>query len=260
MNRCRRSREITNHSFLAAARLPQSLCAKEMFDAIDLSKFVVTPLTDSEFAELSVECDRRIPDSVRQLLQTIGVPQNFCYSLPEDEDTFLSYQRGIPTEYCVFARDDSDDNLYAVGPDDSLFKLDPHESAIHKHSGSVESWLLERVNEPTGDGPVWQVQLSFTTNNEQLVLDLLSRTFQLTDLADWQFKDKSPADVVTHHRNCIAPEGPSCVSRQEYHGWQTPIFYFNRDIPSAGIRESKAAFRTFKDADVGFKLINYGVF
>lgn len=231
-----------------------------MFDAIDLSKFVVTPLTDSEFAELSMECDRLIPDSVRQLLQTIGIPQNFCYSLPEDEDTFLSYQQRIPTEYCVFARDDSDDSLYAVGPDDSLFRLDPYESAIHKQPGTLESWLLERVNEPSEGGPVWTVQLSFTTDNDQLVFDLLARAFELTDFADWEFKDKSSADVVTHHRNCMTPEGPSYVSRQKYRGWDTPIFYFNRDVPASGIRQAKAAFRGFKDAEAGFKLINYGVF
>ena len=232
-----------------------------MFHAIDLSKFVVTPLTDAEFAELAAECDRCIPDSVRQLLQTIGVPQNVCYSLPEDEDSFLSYQQGIPTEYCVFARDDCDDNLYAIGPDDLLYRLDPYESAIHKQPESLETWLLEHVNDPAQDSnPVWKVQLSFTTGNEQDVLALLAKTFQLSDIADWQFKDKSPADVVTHHRNCLTAEGPSYVSRQQYHGWQTPIFYFNRDIPASGIREAKLAFRDFKDAEVGFKLINYGVF
>jgi hypothetical protein len=232
-----------------------------MFDAIDLSKFVVTPLTDSEFAELSSECDRIIPDSVRQLLQTIGVPQNVCYSLPEDEDRFLSCQRGIPTEYCVFARDHSDDNLYAIGPDDLMFRLDPYESAIYKLSDSLETWLVDRVNAPSADGPpVWKVQLSFATDDEQSVLNLLARTFQLTDISDWEFKDKSPADVVTHHRNCVTAEGPSYVSRQQYHGWQTPIFYFNRDIPASDIRDAKATFRDFKDSKVGFKLINYGVF
>ncbi|MAG94314.1 MAG: hypothetical protein CMJ48_11255 [Planctomycetaceae bacterium] len=221
----------------------------------------MTPLTDAEFAELSTQCDRRIPDSVRQLLQTIGVPQNVCYSLPDDEHQFLSYQQGIPTEYCVFARDDSDDNLYAVGPDDSLFRLDPYESAIHKQPETLQTWLLERVNAPSQEAtPVWKVQISFATDNEQHVLGLLTKTFQLTDIADWQFKDKSPADVVTHHRDCVTPEGPSYVSRQQYHGWQTPIFYFNRDIPALEIREAKAAFRSFKDADVGFKLMNYGVF
>lgn len=215
-----------------------------MFDAIDLSKFIVTPLTDAEYAELSIECDRHIPGSVRQLLQTIGVPQNVCYSLPDDEDQFLSYQQGIPTEYCVFARDISDGNLYAVGPDDSLFRLDPYESTILKQPETLQTWLFKRVNEPSEDGtPVWKTQLSFKTDNEQLVLDLLTTTFQLTDIADWQFKDKSPADVVTHHRNCVSAEGPSYVSRQEYHGWHTPIFYFNHDIPASDIREAKAAFR-----------------
>lgn len=237
------------------------LCAKKMFHAIDLSKFVVTPLTEAEFAELSTRCDRHIPDSVRQLLQTIGVPQNICYSLPVDEDRFLSYQQGIPTEYCVFARDDSNDNLYAVGPDNSLFRLDPYESAIDKQPGSLDTWLLERLNNPSENGtPVWIVQLSFTTGNEHRVLDLLSKTFQLNDLADWQFKDTSPAGVVTHHRNCVTTGGPCYVSRQQYQSWQTPIFYFNREIPSSGIREAKAAFRGFKNAEVGFKLINYGVF
>jgi len=232
-----------------------------MFDAIDLSKFVVTPLTDAEFAELATQCDRCIPDSVRHLLQTIGVPQNVCYSLPEDEGSFLSYQQGIPAEYCVFARDDNDETLCAVGPADLLFRLDPYESAIQKQPESLETWLLERVNAPSQDStPVWKVQLSFTTDNEQYVLDLLSRTFRLTDIADWQFKDKSPADVVTHHRNCLTAEGPSYVSRQQYHGWHTPIFYFKRDIPASGIREAKSAFRGFRDAEVGFKLINYGVF
>jgi hypothetical protein len=232
-----------------------------MFDAIDLSKFVVTPLTDSEFAELSTACDRRIPDSVRKLLQTIGVPQNVCYSLPEDEDRFLSYQRGVPAEYCVFARDDSDDNLYAVGPGEFVFRLDPYESAIHKLPESLEKWLFDRVNAPQADGaPVWKVQLSFQTDNELHVLELLTNTFHLSEFSDWEFKDKSPADVVTHHRSCVTAQGPSYVSRQEYRGWQTPIFYFNRDIPQSDIREAKAAFRMFKDADVGFKLINYGVF
>lgn len=232
-----------------------------MFDAIDLSKFVVTPLADSEFFELLTACDRRIPDSVRQLLQTIGVPQNVCYSLPEDEDRFLSYQRGIPTEYCVFARDDSDDNLYAVGPQEAVFRFDPYASAINKVPESLESWLLDRINDLPEDGaPVWKVQLSFQTDNEPTVIDLLTTTFQLSDISGWKFKDRSPADVVTHHRGCVTAEGPSYVSRQEYHGWQTPIFYFNRDIPASDIREAKAVFRNFRDAGVGFKLINYGVF
>lgn len=57
------------------------------------------------------------------------------YLFPNDEDSFLYYQQGIPTEYSFFACDDTADNLYAVGPSDSLFKLDSYEAVIYIKEG-----------------------------------------------------------------------------------------------------------------------------
>lgn len=227
---------------------------------IELSRYLVTPLTDAEFSELSNKCDRAIPDSVRSLLQTIGFPQNVSYLLPDDEDRFLSYQQGIPEEYCVFACDDSDDNLYAVGPNEVLFRLDPYEGAIHNQSGTIETWLLDRLNNPSESAPIWKVQLCFQTCNEKRILDLLSQSFKLSEVGDWEFVDKSQADVVTHHRNCVIEGKAVYVSRQQYDGWETPIFYLDRDIPASSVRDFKGIFKQFKELEIGFKLINYGVF
>jgi hypothetical protein len=197
---------------------------------------------------------------VRSWLETVGSPQNVCYRLPDNADRFATMQRSMPSDTFTFATDDDLDAVFAVGPQNTVLKFTYGQEQPVDTGISFWDYVERNLAEPLGDIELaWHTQLSFSTDREHEVIALLSRAFSLTDFEGWAYIDTSPADVVTHHNNCNSPRGSTFVSRQTYHGWTTPICYFNYKIPLNDIRSLKTTFRHFDGASVGFKLIDYGI-
>jgi hypothetical protein len=231
-----------------------------MIDAKTLSRYIVTPLTDSEVSELEVACDRPIPAPVREWLKTVGAPQNVCRRLPEDENRFAEMQQWVPDGLFAFASDEELDAIFALDVKGHVQRLDYGKRDPVLVPGTLTDYVLSNLEVPLPIAKTkWHTQLSFTTAKETEVVAELSRAFSLTDLAGWEYEETSPADVVTHWNRCISPHGPTKISRQEFHGWSTPIYYFNYQIAIDEIRSLKATFRRLQHLDIGFKLINYGL-
>jgi len=231
-----------------------------MFDTETLSRYVVTPLTDSEILELEAACQREIPTDVRSWLATVGAPQNLCRRLPEDEGEFVRMQQWVPGDLFAFSSDEELDAIFALDQQGNVYRKDYGKVEPDLVGGTLEEYVLSNLDAPSPLAETkWHTQLSFKTEHEDQVLAELSRAFSLTELSGWEYRDTSPADVITHVIRCTSPHGPTKISRQEYRGWTTPIFYFNRQISIDDIRSHKSIFRHFDTLDIGFKLINYGL-
>lgn len=231
-----------------------------MFDNETLARYIVTPLTESEISELEVACKREIPPAVRDWLATVGAPQNLCRRLPEDESGFVQMQQWVPDGLFAFATDEDLDAIFALDPQGHVYRLDYGQPDPVLIPGTLTDYVLSNLDVPLPIAETkWHTQLSFTTDKRNEVVAELSRAFSLTGLSGWEYHDTSPADVVTYVNRCASPRGLTQISCQEYHGWSTPIFYFNCQTPIDDIRSVKATFRYFETLDIGFKLINYGL-
>jgi hypothetical protein len=231
-----------------------------MIDAEILSRYIVTPLTDTEVSELEVACGGAIPPAVREWLITVGAPQNVCRRLPEDESRFAQMQQRVPVGLFAFASDEELDAIFALDTKGHVQRLDYGKRDPVLVPGTLTDYVLSNLDAPLPIAKTkWHTQLSFTTAKEKEVIAELSRAFSLTGLVGWEYEDTFPAEVVTHSNRCTSPHGPTKISRLEFHGWSTPIYYFNYQVAIDDIRHLKATFRHFQDLDIGFKLINYGL-
>lgn len=231
-----------------------------MLDDLNLTDYIVTPLNDAEIAELRLRCDRPISEPIVRLLQTLGMPQNVCFQLPQDDGGFLAHQQGVPPEFCVFLRDDNEDSAYALDASGALFQFDFERRRVTRHPQTLAQFLMPRINPTPGSKhAAWHVQLGFQTNDEPNVLAALMEAYRLTHLSEWIYVGTSPAAVVSHRLECMSPDGPVRISRLMYSDWEAPLYSFNRRIPPAEIPQSKAVFRRLAKADLGFGLCNYGI-
>ena len=231
-----------------------------MIDAETLSRYIVTPLSESEVSELEETCGRLIPSAVREWLKTVGAPQNVCHRLPEDESRFAQMQQWVPAGLFALASDEGLDAIFALDAKGHVLRFVYGKREPIPVPGTLTDYVLSNLAPPLLSAKAkWHTQLSFTTANETAVVAELSRAFSLTDLGGWEYEGTSPADVVTHLKRCNSPRGPTRISQQEYHGWSTPIYYFNCQIAIDDIRSFKAIFRHLQSLPLGFKLINYGL-
>ncbi|TWT31348.1 SMI1/KNR4 family protein [Blastopirellula retiformator] len=231
-----------------------------MLPAEILSQYIVTPLTLEEIDELESDCQRKLPEPIRQWLATVGAPQNVCYRLPENESRFITMQQWTPAGYFAFASDEDLDATFVLDDQANVYMLQLGSKKPEPVSGTFVEYVLANLapREPIEEIK-WHTQLAFQTDEEDIVLRELSEAFSLTDLGGWQYQDTSPAEVITYTNSCVSPNGDVKISRQEYNGWDAPIYYFNREVDIAQIRRLKSIFRRFEKLNIGFKLIDYGL-
>lgn len=181
-----------------------------MFDTDTLSLYIVTPLTDSEIAELEAACEREIPTDVRNWLAIVGAPQNLCRRLPEEEQQFVQMQQWVPDHLFAFASDEDLDAIFALDQQGNVYRKDYGQPAPEMISGTLAEYVLSNLDAPLPIAETkWHTQLSFTTEQEGKVIGELSRAFSLTELSGWEYHDTSPAEVVTHVNRCKSPHGPT---------------------------------------------------
>lgn len=226
---------------------------------INLAPYVTNPLTEEELGTLEELLDRSIPSVVREILTTIGFPQNVCYRLPEDEFELTRMQTDVHPDFFGFAHDE-DEDLLLCDSAGNVFKhasrLDNYKVIGHSVAQFVKANIVEAE---TNVELAWHTQLSFHTNREDAVIAALGETFHLTSESGWQYSDTSPADVVTDVRHFESTAGEKRLSRLSYHGWDEPIFFINFRFRPDEIKTAKARIKQLTEADVGFKLVNYGI-
>ncbi|MGC4005732.1 MAG: hypothetical protein QM811_22470 [Pirellulales bacterium] len=168
-----------------------------MIDADILSRYIVTPLSESEIEDLEDACGRSIPAAMCDWLKIVGVPQNVCHRLPDDESRFAEMQKWVPAALFAFASDEELDAIFALDAQGRVFRLDYGVREPIPVSGTLTDYVLSNLAPPL---PVantkWHTQLSFSTVDEITVVAELSRAFLLTDLAGWEYEGTSPARLL----------------------------------------------------------------
>src|SRR5690349_6472633 len=132
-----------------------------MIDAETLSRYIVTPLSESEVSELEDTCARSIPPAVREWLKTVGAPQNVCHRLPEDESRFAQMQKWVPPELFAFASDEELDAIFALDAKGHVLRLDYGQGEPIPVPGTLTDYVLSNLAPPLPIAKAkWHTQLS----------------------------------------------------------------------------------------------------
>lgn len=229
-----------------------------MLADVDLSPYVIHPISDEEIDALASALDRPLPTQIRELLRTIGCPQNFCRRLPDDERKLVEMQRGAGDGCFVFASDPNEDPIVcdATG---RVFRLDPYDRRHESVAESVEAYVRLEAREPDPAPQAWHVQFTFQTNEVDEAMNALSEALGSKAETDWIHRDTSPAGVVTQCRRLSGPDGDYELSRLTYDGWESPTLALDYRFRPADIDRGRRIARRLEETPYGFALVNYGI-
>jgi hypothetical protein len=127
----------------------------------------------------------------------------------------------------------------------------------------IEKELKKIKKRKLNENKKWTVQFSFRTNDDHLILEIMSDTFPITSSEEYRFIDKSPANVSSFKKTFQLNNKELEMHKLEYDAWDSPMFTFNFDEPVENLQDGSiieqldSMFKTEKS--LNYKLVNYGI-
>lgn len=224
-------------------------------ETIDLSQYVTCPLSESEVRFLETAMQRSIPAGFRGFLREVGVPQNLVPQMIQDEYALVFNQRYNDSDGLVFA--EPAESLLVETTSGEIVELAYDERRTVY--ASFGEFLQDNISLPHDPSEMcWAVQLSFATKDEVRVMQTLEDHLGAVFEGSWEKLDTSPAGVTSFKMACSAPEHPH-LKRLEYSAWNTPQYFLNQRVSPPRIADFKGSIAALSSANLGFKLVNYGI-
>lgn len=232
------------------------------------------PLSLNEVTNLQKQIGQNFPDYYRQFLLTFGIRQDFVFELFKREEDFADQYKWLPKK---LRRDFVPIGGSSAGGDTWLIKSNSEEQKIYElwHEGNGElteldfsfKELIEKniselgelfERKPFNKDKNWCVQFSIQTTKETELL----KTINAQQTKGWTDVEVSSAGVRSFETEIELASKKIRLSRQEFKGWQKPIYYFNWKEPAYQIGAG-SFIRTLNEklikAFKGYKLIDYGI-
>jgi hypothetical protein len=243
-------------------------------------RVVRRPLNEEALASLERETGLPIPACLREYLKQVGLFQDLTtsgaseYELFERAEEFPSSRKFLMehfgkagAELFPFAGDGAG-NIIAAAPGrncDRLFFAD-HETLELKEVGSFCDWLSSVVDAALSNecaensAKHWYVQFSFKVASPEPVLQVLQR-FGAVELGAWTAKKVMPSGVETSEAPLKFCEDALVLKRSDFSSWETSLFFLDYNEPvtvSSGERRIQQLDAAFRQAGLGYKLVDYG--
>jgi hypothetical protein len=231
-------------------------------------------LKESEILEIEKKIGKKFPFYFQEFLKTFGVRQDFVFGLIENENTFIENFEYLPNEikksfiligdnggedfWLLNSENEKDTNIYEW---QHWLNGDVVELGYNFETLLNESILKlsdKAIKRETNDLKNWCVQFAITTENEQKIYDTIS----LSIIEDWKLEQVSPAEVYCYERKVKLGDKIIKFTRQEYSGWDSPVYYFDLKEPANEFgKESliKEIDTKLRKVFPEYNLIDYGI-
>jgi len=201
-------------------------------------------LPETEVMDIEQKISKQFPIYFREFLKTFGVRQDFVFGLLTREIDFIEHTHYLPKEirksfiligdnggvdfWLLNTDNQSDTNLYEWQHwlDGKVVKLGYNFETLLKES--ILKLSDPGIKRETNDKKNWCVQFAIPTNNEQKIYS----TIPLTPIQPWELKEVSPAKVYCYETKATLAGKVVKLTRQEYTGWNSPIYYFDLKEPA----------------------------
>lgn len=231
-------------------------------------------LTEAEVLAIEQKIGKIFPIHFREFLKTFGVRQDFIFGLISREGDFENNTKYLPehikTSYIVIGdnggedywlintlnKDDTDIYEWQHWNDGEVVKLGYNfNELIQRNISNLSDPSIELQSNAQKS---WCVQFSIPTNSEHKIYE----TVPLTEVQNWVLKEVSPAKVHCYETKAKLYGKTIKLKRQEYGGWETPIYYFDLREPVSEFDKQS----TIKEIDTRlkaifpkYKLVDYGI-
>jgi hypothetical protein len=238
------------------------------------SKVFFYGMADDVISGIEKKINSKFPSYFREFLKIFGVRQDFVFGLIHREIDFVELSEFLPDNIkkkFVLVGDNGGEDFWLLNTiDESDMKIYEwehwKEGKVIKSGFDFKMLLENSLRELTETHPAsgtndkknWCVQFAIPTNNE----DLIYQTIPIFKLQEWSLKEVSPAKVFCYETKLQTGDKIIPFTRQEYQGWETPIYYFNMKEPVNNFGKSsviKDFDNMLKSKFSEYKLIDYGI-
>jgi hypothetical protein len=230
------------------------------------------PLTELEVQNKEVEFSVKFPSFYSDFLITFGITQDvvpeFWTTLDEYDERLRLTLDALKGDFIPVADSLEGKLLIHIAGSDKLvlwqYWIDHHEP--EELQESFYNFVNQRVDQVAADEErypntrkVWSTQFSIATSLPAVFLDKLGVTL----LNDWQHVETTEAGVGVFQSTLSLNGESTPFVRQEYSGWNTPIYYFDYLEPVSRILQTD--FSVIKHIDSllrelpGYQMTDYGI-
>lgn len=231
-------------------------------------------LTEGEVLNIESAINNKFPKYFREYLKIFGVRQDLVFGLLSKEDDFFKLTEYLPNDikksfvvigdnggedfWLLNSEDDNDTNIYEWKHwlNGEVVNMGYNFETLLNQS--ISKLLDDKIVRATNDLKFWNVQFAIPTNDENSLYTTLS--FEPTQ--QWELEEISSANVHCYLTKVKLDNTEIKLKRQEYEGWNSPIYYFNLKEPVSNFGKHSL----IKDLDTKLKqtfpeysLIDYGI-
>jgi hypothetical protein len=240
-----------------------------------------SPMAEEELTALEREVGLAIPSCLREYLRLVGLRQDLTsdeaseFVVFDRKEEFRMMRQFLLKHFGDAAAplfpfgDDGAGNVIAVadGKECCRMVFADHETERISEIGTFCDWLTKVVDaalkqeRPLNSEKRRCVQFTFRVPTAEPILETLRR-FGPANLGAWSETKITPARVQTCEALLTLGSQQLVLKKSEYHAWTQPMFAFDYEEPAtlsveaSKIRPLDEAFRA---ADLGYKLVDYGV-
>ena len=231
-------------------------------------------LTEDEVVIIEKNIGKRFPNYFREFLKVFGVRQDFVSGLLNKEGDFVEQTAFLPEDIknsFVIIGDNGGEDFWLLNTenenDTNVYQwqhwLDGKVANIGYNfetliNESISKLSDTKIKRETNDNKFWNVQFAIPTNDEKLIYS----TIQIETIQDWELEEISPAKVHCYLKKVKLDSTEIILTKQEYYGWDSPIYYFNLKEPVSNFGK----YSLIKDIDNKLKqtfsdysLVDYGI-
>ncbi|MFT3705238.1 MAG: hypothetical protein QM802_22920 [Agriterribacter sp.] len=232
------------------------------------------PSTAHEIGLIEKQISQKFPDYFKQFLLTFGIRQDFVFELFKRERDIIDNHSYLPhslqKHFIPIGGSSAGGDTWFIKSGSGLQHI--YES-VHETQSELSrldfsfSELVDKniidlrdhyESSPFNKDKNWCVQFSIKTTKP----DQLLKTIDAVQTTEWSNSEVSSAGVYCVYTEIALADKILKLSRQEYKGWKSPIYYFNWKEPAYRIGagsfiralDSKLT-KTFKR----YTLIDYGI-
>ena len=231
-------------------------------------------LTEEEVSNIEINIENKFPNYFREFLKIFGVRQDLVFGLLRKEDDFIEKAEYLPDDikksfviigdnggedfWLLNNKNENDTNIYEWKHwlDGKVVKIGYNFETLLKQR--VSELSSEKTEREINDNKFWNVQFVIPTKDEKLIYS----TIPLTPMQDWELEEISPAKVHCYLTIAKLYDTEIKLTKQEYEGWNSPIYYFNLKEPVSNF----GRYSRIKDLDNKLKqtfseycLVDYGI-
>lgn len=200
-------------------------------------------LTEDKISVIEEQMENKFPIYFREFLKIFGVRQDFVFGLLDKEKSFVEKMSYLPDNIkksFVIIGDNGGEDYWLLNSenenDKSIYEWKYWDDGeIEKLNFNFDT-LLKRslirlsdttVNRKINNNKLWCVQFAIPAKNQQDICSVIP----LTISDEWKLIEVSPAEVYCYETIALLNGTEIKLKRQEYSGWENPIYYFDLKEP-----------------------------